>query len=329
MACHGVFGSPEALWKSGKTLRDCGIDAVFVSHGALTDALLERCHQEGASVFVEFGVFQGKKVAEEHSELWPIGADGKRLEPDEWYLGLCPNQEDYRRQKLEELRRVAHEHAIDGLWLDFIRFPGHWEVARPRIEQSCFCDASLRQFAAAAHVTVPPGTTAERATWILTHKRAEWTRWKCRRIADFVHEARRALKAERPDALLGMFAVPWSPDEHDGAITAIVAQDMPLLARDIDVFSPMAYHRMCNRPVSWVGEHTRFLTGATRKPVWPIVQATDAPPGQTVSPGEFEEALRQGLSGEGVLVFTFTAVLENAEKLAALQRVYSASGRER
>src|SRR5262249_28273811 len=137
--CRGVFGSPQPLWDRGMTLREAGIDAVFVGHGALTDALVARCHQEGARVYAEFGIFQGKKVAEARPELWPIGADGKRLEPEEWYLGLCPNQEAYRQEKLAELREMARKFPVDGVWLDFIRFPCHWEVRAPRLQQSCFC----------------------------------------------------------------------------------------------------------------------------------------------------------------------------------------------
>jgi uncharacterized lipoprotein YddW (UPF0748 family) len=193
---------------------------------------------------------------------------------------------------------------------------------RPRIEQSCFCDVSLEKFQAAAKVTVPPGSTAERAAWILAHRRGEWTRWKCAQIVDFVREARRILKAERPNALLGMFSVPWAPADYQGAITEIIAQDMALLSRDIDVFSPMVYHRMCNRPVSWVGDHARYLAGVTGKRVWPIVQAADAPKGETVAPAEFEQVLRQGLTTGGVLAFTLTHVLESAGKTAALRRVY-------
>src|SRR5205085_2201760 len=158
---------------------------VFVGHGALSDALIARCHREGARVYAEFGVFQGKKVAEARPELWPIGADGKRLAPEEWYLGLCPNQPAYREEKLAELGELAR---------------------------------------------------------------------KCARIAAFTREARRVLKAARPQAVLGIFAVPWRDEEHGGAVRAVVGQDFRLLARDVDVFSPMTYHRMVGRPVAWAGE---------------------------------------------------------------------------
>jgi hypothetical protein len=331
-SCRGVFGSPQALWEKGLTLREAGIDAVFVGHGSLTEAIVARCHREGARVFAEFGVFQGKKVAGARPELWPIGADGKRLEPDDWYLGLCPNIDAYRKEKLAEITKTAQKLAIDGVWLDFIRFPGHWEVRAPRLEQSCFCDASLKQFARAARLTLPPGDTRARATWILREHGEAWTRWKCARIAGFARDARRALKAARPTPtlrvgtrLLGAFVVPWRAGERDGAIRAILGQEFALLARHVDVFSPMVYHRMVGHPVAWVGEIAADLRAATDKPVWPIVQAVDAPKGETVAPGELAQALQESFAhGDGALVFTLDALLQQPAKRSAMTAIYTA-----
>jgi peroxiredoxin len=321
--CRGVFGSPQPLWDRGVTLRDVGIDAVFVGHGALSDALITRCHQEGARVYAEFGVFQGKKVAEARPELWPIGADGKRLAPEEWYLGLCPNQPAYRKEKLAELGDLARKFAVDGVWLDFIRFPCHWEVREPRLQQACFCDASLDQFARAAHLTLPAGTTAERAGWILREHGDSWTRWKCSRIAAFVRDARRALKAARPQALLGIFAVPWTAEERGGAIRSIIGQDFRRLARDVDVFSPMTYHRMVGRPVSWTAGVAAGMRAATGKRVWPILQAVDAPPGEDLPAAELSATLRQALARDGgAVLFTLAAVLERPEKQAAMTQAF-------
>jgi peroxiredoxin len=321
--CRGVFGSPQALWDRAVTLREAGIDAVFVGHGTLSEALIARCHQEGARVYAEFGVFQGKKVAEARPELWPIGADGKRLAPEEWYLGLCPNQTAYRKEKLAELGELTRKFAVDGVWLDFIRFPCHWEVRAPRLQQACFCDASLAQFARAAHLTLPAGTTAERAAWILREHEDAWTRWKCARIAAFVRDARRVLKAARPQALLGVFAVPWTEEERGGAIRAIVGQDFRLLARDVDVFSPMTYHRMVGRPVSWTADVAADLRAATGKRVWPILQAVDAPPGENLPAAELSAALRQALARDGgAILFTLAAVLERPEKQAAMTQAF-------
>jgi hypothetical protein len=323
--CRGVFGAPKEFWEAGKTLGEAGIDALFVAHGAVTEDLIARCRAEGAKVYAEFGVFQGKKVAEARPELWPIGPDGKRLEPDGWYLGLCPDRPEYRAEKLAELKQLVERHDVAGVWLDFIRYPGHWEVRSPRLVPACFCDESLRRFARAARLSLPEGGTAERAAWVLREHADAWTRWKCGQIAAFCRDAKALVKAARPKALVGAFVVPWRPEERQGAIRRVLGQDFARMARYVDVFSPMVYHRMVGRPVEWVGEIAAWMGRETGRPVWPIVQAVDAPQGETVAPEELVAVLRQALEhGDGALVFTLDALMKAPEKLDAVARLYRA-----
>ncbi len=325
--CLGMFGSPEHLWKIGASLSDYHINAVFIGHGELSDEMIRRCRRQGAKVYAEFGVFAGAATAEKYPELWPINERGERHEKDEWYLGLCPNVEWYRDQKIELVRQLAREHDIDGLWLDFIRYPGHWEVHEPRLEQACFNEPCLEAFQQATGVRLPGGDISAKADFILREHKDEWTRFKCQVILEFCRDARRALKQERPEALLGMFAVPWTEDRYDDAIHQIIAQDFERLAEVVDVFSPMSYHAMCGWPVEWVGEFNGYLTDKTGRDVWPIVQATeraerygDAP----VDAEEFRKALVQGLSGgsTGVLMFRIVDCTEENGKLPALRDVY-------
>ena len=44
---------------------------------------------------------------------------------------------------------------------------------------------------------------------------------------------------------------PWLPDEFDGALRRIFAQDYALLASAIDVFTPLIYAKKSGRPNSW------------------------------------------------------------------------------
>jgi hypothetical protein len=47
---------------------------------------------------------------------------------------------------------------------------------------------------------------------------------------------------------------PWRPDEHNGALGRIFAQDYGLLARSIDVFTPLIYAAKSGRSAAWAGE---------------------------------------------------------------------------
>jgi hypothetical protein len=198
-------------------------------------------------------------------------------------------------------------------------------VRAPRLQQACFCDASLAAFAHSARLKLPKGDTAARAAWILREHADAWTRWKCSQITAFVRDARKALQAARPGALLGAFVVPWRPEERDGAIRTLLGQDFVHMARYLDVFSPMVYHRMVGRPAGWVAETAAYLRGTTKKPVWPIVQAVDAPPGENVSPEELAAILHDALvQSDGALLFTTQALAERPEKLAAVKEVFRA-----
>ncbi len=325
--CLGVFGHPRGLWETGKTLSDLGVTAVFVSSRELDADTVERVHREGAKVYAELGIFVGKKKAEERPELWPVGRDGRRLAPIDWYLGLCPTNPQLRREKLEAVAEAARRAPIDGVWLDFIRWPCHWEVRQPRLDEACFCPACLADFEERTGIALPEGDTATRAEAILADNLDAWSRWKCDSITRFCAEARKVLQRERPGALLGVFSVPWNEENYDGAIRRVIGQDFAALAEHVDVFSPMAYHKMCGWPVDWIHEHVAYLDRVTGgKAVWPIVQAVDHP--EAMSADELGRAVTAGLKSpsDGVMIFTLKELLEKPEKFECTRRAFHSAG---
>ena len=59
-------------------------------------------------------------------------------EPADW---LCPSNPDNRKLELDSLLEVARKYPIDGLHLDYIRYPGR---------EYCYCDGCRRRFEAAS-----------------------------------------------------------------------------------------------------------------------------------------------------------------------------------
>ena len=52
---RGVYGGiPDELLQPGKTLADCGINAVWIGSGGLTAERVALVRQQGARVFAEF-----------------------------------------------------------------------------------------------------------------------------------------------------------------------------------------------------------------------------------------------------------------------------------
>jgi hypothetical protein len=329
VSTFGVFGLPHPLWDRGLALDDLGITGVWVGHSAINEELLRRCHDEGAKVYIEMGIMSGASSADygAHPEVQPIGADGQPLPVVPGYTAFaCPLAHWWRGQRLASIEHLLRGYELDGLWLDFIRYPARWERPLPTLDQSCFCDESLARFEEFSSLTIPGDTATQRAAWILDEALDQWAAWKCSVIAGFVGQIKAAVREARPQAILGMFSIPWGLEDFDNAIRRVIAQDFAGLARDIDVFSPMLYHTMCGRPVEWIGEHTRYLAHVTGRPVIPIVQAVDQP--VPMPRGEFRRALLEGLAepSAGVMMFRLEDVVAKGERFAALQEIYG--GRE-
>jgi hypothetical protein len=303
-------------------LKAAGVDGVVkMPHDpALVDAL----HAQGIRAHAEISCFGGRGAWKTHPKTRPVMASGEPYPEDAGYGGLCLSQEDYVRDLLARIDSLLGEAAWDGLWLDYIRWPGKWEEKDAKTVPLCFCETCLDRFATDRGVAYPKEMTSgkDRAAWILQHHGASWTAWKCDRVVDVVSRIRERLKAARgPDAILGIFSVPLREGEFDGALRSVYGQDWAKLGPVVDVFSPMAYHGFLGRPVEWIAEACGEVAAKSRKAVWPIVQGGADPGGVPVA--DFERALRAALTDpcSGAMVFT-TGHAVREGRWGALTKVY-------
>ena len=170
----GVFGSPHPLWNKCLALDDLGITGVWVCHTSIDGYLVCRCHDEGARIYAEMGIMSGvrRDDYEEHPDVQPIGADGDALPVVANYAAFaCPLSSWWRQRRLLQIEQLMGAYELDGVWLDFMRYPARWERPQPTLEQSCFCTSSLARFEERADIAVPGHSTAERAAWILDQAR--------------------------------------------------------------------------------------------------------------------------------------------------------------
>ena len=303
-------------------LRNVGCTAVFGGHE--DPDFVAAAHAAGMPVYAEFGCFAGQRWWERAPASRPITAAGTCLEPEGWYCGVNPSIPEVRQDRLAALERLVGEHELDGVWLDFIRWPCHWEVPEPTLPRTSFDPFTLAAFCRDTGNDVPVADPAAAARVLLSEHEAEWTAWRCAQITSWVADARAVLHRVRPQALLGLFGVPWRLSERGGAILNIVGQDYRALGQNVDIFSPMVYHRMCGYPVEWIGDVVAEVRALSGKPVWPIIQSVDEP--SSLPAEEYGQALDVALrhpAADGVLVFTLKGALDEAklsitrEKLAA------------
>ena len=331
---RGVYGGfPQAILDRGQTPSDLGINAIWVGSGGLVQREIERYHQLGLKVFAEFNSMHSADYLKEHPEAAPIGTDGRPSPPPDGWQGVSPFHAGYRKERMDDFRKVLETHEIDGIWLDYHHAHASWEQAEPEMPDTDFSAAALAQFREQAGVSLPDDVAAAAKQLLGPHREA-WTQFRCDVFTDWVREYREILNAVRPNALLGTFHCPWSPDDYDGAIRHKLAIDLPAQAKYLDVLSIMPYHARFGhaQDPEWISRQTASLGellnlhGAPeeRLKIWPIVQLADW--GETVAVEQVPDVLDHGtrLPATGVMVFHWSGISQTWNKAQALGETYRA-----
>jgi hypothetical protein len=290
-------------------LRSWGCTAVF---GGYEDPrFVQAAHAVGLKVYAEFACFVHQEWWDTFPDSRPVEHTGQPLEPEDWYYGVNPSHPGVREGLLSQLEVLLSTHEIDGVWLDFIRWPCRWEGANPYLPRTSFDPGTLQRFRKDTGLPIQCDDAVTAAEQLRTRYRGTWVRWRCQQITDWVAQARAVIQRSRPNARLGLFGVPWRRSDLSGAILHIIGQDYGALAPYVDVFSPMVYHAMCDQNTEWIADVTSEVHNVTGKPVWPIIQSVDYP--RSLPAEEYGSALDIALShaaSEGVVVFTLKGVLE-------------------
>ena len=311
-ATRGIFGVPsiKKLHPSQyiSQLRQAKINAVFVPKDGET---IRWFKEHGFKVYIAFNAFGGKTAWKRYPDSRVITADGTFLgsKPDyKGYGGVCPTHKRWRTERLKRIERIVTQFGgqggIDGIWLDFIRYPGLWEVKKPIIPDTCYCMRCLKKFQHDTTIKLPRNLSPkEAAIWIRETCPYEWMKWKKEQISSFVKDVRGILDrmSIKKPLTLGLFLVPWTKGERRNAISYRLAQDAFQLSMNADVISPMLYHAMCGHTPSWVGSMTEYYKEKKLCNVWPIVQSSDC------GMEEFAHALEYAgnADADGIFVFSF------------------------
>jgi hypothetical protein len=235
----GPYGS--AALEYADRLAQYGANALWF-HG-FNPAAFEACTRHGIASCVEFKTFRADFW--EHPELVPIGVDGKPIRYGRLVQGVCLSKQAFTQKIEEELVTGMRAFKPAGVWLDYLTYAGWFETPDPDLQESCFCPDCIAEFNEAT------GIDATMPVEILDRYAAQWTRHKCERVAGFAARYAELIRAHLPACVIGAYMCPWSPQEFDGALTRIFAQDYALLAPYIDVFTPLIYVKKSGRSSNW------------------------------------------------------------------------------
>lgn len=263
----GPYGS-GALAYAGR-FAQFGANAAWF-HGFDPQAF-EVCARHDVAACVEFPTFRADFAA--RPELVPIGVDGRPIRHGALVQGVCLSQGAFLQEIEAALGEGLRAFRPAGVWLDYLAYAGWFETPVPDLQEHCFCRACIADFCDAA------GIDAATPARILESHASQWARHKCERIAGFAARYAGLIRRALPDCVIGAYMCPWTPEEFDGALTRIFAQDYALLAAHIDLFTPLIYGVKSGRPPSWgrqfLGEATRFVPAGRR--VHLILDALDGP----------------------------------------------------
>ena len=312
----GIYGVPGITEQNPSSyvgdMREAGVNAVFIKPDRDT---IKWFNARGFKVYVSVDAYGGKGAWKKYPDSRPVLADGSLLGEKRKYAchgGACPTHEGWREERLAYIKKLLEEFSgkdgkIDGIWLDYIRYPGRWSVLDPQLPDTCYCERCLNKFSKETGIAVPKsGNTKDAALWIKENCPVEWLKWKKEQINSFVSDVRKVLNRwpveTRP--ILGIFLVPWTKGERQNGVCYAFGQDGFELAKYADVISPMVYHKMLGLSESWIGFMTQYYKEMAKCQVWPIVQAMDC------TAEEFARVMRYAGQGgaDGVLGFPFNAM---------------------
>jgi hypothetical protein len=339
----GAFVFPEfwrdpARFTSGiSTLRDFGVNAIMTESDSYEHFAVDAVHQAGLRFYAGVACFSDHasdfRWLEEHPESWPILETGEPRPQMEWYVGIPPSDRRRQAHVAAEIARIARTYAIDGLFLDFMRWPLHWEIelrpCRPRPLDSSFDVETLMRFEKATG-SLPPGldTASARAIWIRENRSSAWVDFKCKIVTDFVGMTRKTLKDAKPDAELGIYVVP----NLNGLAEPLTGQRIRDLAPLVDWVAPMLYHNILLQPPSWIGTALTDVAQTAGGKTLAVVQADsnrDTAPaadwGPPMSDSDWRITLAEVASRSdvgGLIVFPGTALITaRGESLRTMVKV--------
>ena len=305
-------------------LRDCGVNAIMTESDSYELSALDATHKAGLSFFAGVACFSDHasnfRTLRECPELWPVLENGDLRPQMEWYVGMSPTDRRRQDEVLAEIKFIARTYPIDGIFLDFARWPLHWEIelrpGRGRPLDSSFDAATLAAFEDATEALPRDlDTTSARAAWIRWNRLAKWADFKCKVVSDFVSRARSALKETKADAELGIYIVP----DVNGLTEPLTGQRIKDLAPLVDWIAPMLYHNILLQPPSWAASALAPVVKVAGKKTLPVVQAdSNRNPaaggdwGPAMSDGDWSETLSHFAARSdtgGLIVFPGMALM--------------------
>jgi len=290
----GTYGTPALAYAA--QFKDISANTAWF-HG-FDEFAFEECTRYGIKPCVEFATFRADYKKFPH--LIPIGIDGNPIRYKTHLQGICLSKTDFLDEIESNLKTGLATYTPAGIWLDYMTYGGWFEDPSPDLQDSCFCPDCISHF---NQVTNIDETNPQR---ILDLHHKAWEQHKCNQVVSLTAKYTHIIRDMCPDAVIGMYMCPYTPDEYDGALRRIFAQDYNLIAPYIDVFTPLIYCTKSGRDASW---GRSFLEASSKfvphgKSVQLILDSMDFP-------NSLEQTVLSSVQSKGIQMFSGAEIFKD------------------
>lgn len=312
-----------------------GVNTAFVSvELANNRAFMDLARNRNVAVFIIFPVFYNPEALVKDPGLFEVTGHGLPAKAD-WVEFVCPRRPEYRRQRLEYMRRLIRDCRPDGISIDFIRYFAFWEMVYPDakldpLQNTCFCPYCLQAFQKEYKLNIPARLlqTSAKAEWILKNHLPAWSRWKQAAITSMVGDIAAAARQEKPGIKLNVHLVPWRKGDFGGAMGSVVSQDIAAIGPLVDYLSPMCYAHMVKQTPGWIRSVVRDVQKQAANPVIPSIQVKEDYIKEALTPGQFSDYLKTALESpsQGVVFWSWETLAADGAKMEIARSLLAGLG---
>ncbi|ASQ90482.1 hypothetical protein CHL67_05700 [Prosthecochloris sp. GSB1] len=190
--------------------------------------------KKGIKVHAWLPVLADSLAASKHPDWAMVDQSGRSSSA--W---LSPSNSRVRQYLASTVKTLFGQYALDGLHLDYLRYPG--------------LDADYSTAALQAYALETGRDSIPAISGLLGGQYTEWTNWRASQIASLTEQLRETLRQEGGSrvelsaALLGSAAISYREAETYG-------QNYSRIAQHLDLLVPMAYFKDAGRHATWISQ---------------------------------------------------------------------------
>ncbi|MGZ3774769.1 MAG: family 10 glycosylhydrolase, partial [Bdellovibrio sp.] len=200
------------------------------------DSAIQEAHRRDIKLYAWIPQFHDQVAVKKNSQWQMMQLKNGKVIPftgterPEYFVNpIHPEVQAYEKSLILE---VAENYPVDGIDLDWVRFDGFnmdmGEHTRSLAMKEIGLDPVTLNFSE-------------------NEKLKKWNEWRGKKIADYVHQVKMALKDSKRKLALGAFILPQEFVE--------VGQNLSFFAQDLDEVMPMAYWRDWGFTQNWVAQN--------------------------------------------------------------------------